>query len=124
LPGRSDTISSSTPEKHARSPERHRTIKITMGSCTFIYKNGLQCSCTSGSLIIQADCISTGGTCDDCGHLLSLHRDYGRSIYVIDKGGSTNQLQSRYRGRPNSHRRFRTPIFPHVSTPSVSSPRC
>ena len=64
--------------------QQPRTILITMGHCTFTVKNGSICSCTSGS------CTSTSGTntteerCEDCDHLMSMHRDYGKSITFIE----------------------------------------
>jgi hypothetical protein len=60
--------------------QQPRTILITMGCCTFMGKNGSKCSCTSGS------CTSTSGAntaeelCEDCGHPMPMHTDYGKRV--------------------------------------------
>ena len=63
--------------------QRPRTILITMGCCTFTFKNGLICPCTSGSCTSMAGANTTEGHCEDCGHLMAIHADYGESIAFI-----------------------------------------
>lgn len=89
-------MSSMLAEK-ALLPDHQRMVKVTLGACLFVYKNAmLQCPCSSDSLVIQAHSLSAGDPCDDCGHPLSRHQDYG----LISRGhGKKNELMF---NRPNA----------------------
>jgi hypothetical protein len=72
LPSLQDTAPSSI------SPQP-RTIFAMMGPCTF--KQGtLVCNCTSGSCTSEIGALMSQGSCQNCGHSMSIHSDYGKSI--------------------------------------------
>lgn len=69
-------------------PERPRTIQVTIGPCTFVYEDGLQCSCSYGFQLSTPiafspmDAERTAAT-----HFPTIAIMVGASISVIDKGG-------------------------------------
>ncbi|KAH8423893.1 uncharacterized protein LDX57_001645 [Aspergillus melleus] len=73
----------------ALMPDHQQMVKVILGACLFVFRGDMQCPCASGSLVIQAHSFSAGGTCDDCGHLLSRHRDYG----AIPQGHGVKELE-------------------------------
>jgi hypothetical protein len=48
-----------------------------MGACTWTYEDGSVCFCKAGACISQTGMIE--GVCRHCGHLMSMHTDYGNS---------------------------------------------
>ena len=64
--------------------QQPRTILVIMGRCMFTGRNGSTCSCTSGSCTSASGANTTEERCDDCEHLMSIHKDYGKSITFIE----------------------------------------
>jgi hypothetical protein len=63
--------------------QQPRTILIMMGHCTFTFKNGSTCPCTSGSCTSTSGANTTEERCEDCEHLMAMHKDYGKRIAFI-----------------------------------------
>lgn len=85
--GPSPTIPSTSLEGPSTHPTR--IIKALMGPCTFIFKpSDTSCPCTAGHCITQADGNVTGGTCENCGHPMHLHSDYGGVPLPFNSNGN------------------------------------
>ncbi|KAA8904998.1 hypothetical protein FN846DRAFT_919559 [Sphaerosporella brunnea] len=69
---------------------------VTVGHCTFTGKNGSACLCISGSCISEEDdsVKASQQPCDDCGHLISMHRAFRSSFPAGEATASSPVLPS------------------------------
>jgi hypothetical protein len=54
-----------------------------MSRCTFTGRDGYICPLASGFCTSASGANTTEERCEDCGHLMSWHEDYGKSVTFI-----------------------------------------